>query len=140
MNLKIETIYRNNQGEIVDKNDIPKTQRIRSLIKDENGFEYKTRKSKNSAVKVSYIEPIKKQERFHYSEDNNIIKVENDKYCLIFNKKNNIAEINSIIPALLSKGYVEGRTTLLKNIELPVEDVQSIKEDKSLLNILIESN
>ena len=139
-NLKIETIYKDSEGNIIDKKDIPKAPRITALIKDKHGFEYKTRKSKNSAVKVYFGEPLKKEEKFHYSEDSNIIKVENDKYSLIFSKKSNIAEINSIISPLHSKGYVTGRKTLLKEVSISVEDVQSVKEDRSLFNILVESN
>lgn len=139
-NLKIETIYKDNEGNIVDKKDIPKAPRIRAIIQDENGFQYKTKKSKNSDVKISYGTPLKKEEKFHYSEDNHLIKIENDKYSLIFSKKNNTAEINSIIPPLLSRGYIEGKTAHLKKVSLKLEDVLSVKEDKSLFNLLIESN
>lgn len=140
MNLKIETIYRDSEGKVIDKNDIPKGVRILPLIKDKDGFHYKTKKSKNSAVKISHCEPIKKEDVFHYSEDSHLIKIENDKYSLIFTKKNNLAEINSIIPPYLSKGYVSGRRTHLKTISLQLEDIKSVQEDKSLFNILIESN
>lgn len=139
-NLKIETIYKDSEGNIIDKKDIPKAPRITALIKDKYGFEYKTKKSKCSAVKKYFGEPIKKEEKFHYSEDSVMIKIENNKYSLIYNKKNNIAEINSIIPTILSKGFVEGRTTLLKEISIPLEDVEAVKEDRSLFNILVESN
>jgi hypothetical protein len=139
-NLKIETIYKDSEGNIIDKKDIPKAPRITALIKDKYGFEYKTKKSKCSAIKKYFIEPIKKEENFHYSEDSTVIKIENDSYILTYNKKNNIAEINSVLAPIYSKGYVTGRTTLLKEISLPVEDVQSVKDDRSLFNILVESN
>lgn len=139
-NLKIETIYKDSEGNIIDKKDIPKVPRITALIKDKYGFEYKTKKSKCSTVKRIFSEPIKKEEKFHYSEDLTMIKIENDKYILTYNKKNNIAEINSVLAPIYSKGYITGRTTLLKEISLPLEDVQSVKEDRNLFNILVESN
>jgi len=143
--MKIEVIYKNDKGEIVDKKDLPKnvrlsTPRIKSLIKDEYGFEYKSKKSKSSEVKSYFGEPIKKEKVFHYSEDDNFIKTENDKYSIIFNKKNSNAEICSVIPVALSKGFVEGRKAHIKTISLEIEDIQSVKEDKDLLDVLVETN
>ena len=143
--MKIEVIYKNSKGEVVDKKDLPKnvkvsTPRIRTLIKDKEGFEYKSTRSKNSEVKKYFIEPMINQNKFNYSEDENFIKAENDKYSITFNKKTQSAEISKIIPPSLFKGYVEGKTARLKTILLDIDDIQAIKDDQELLNILVETN
>jgi hypothetical protein len=140
MNAKIEVIYKNSEGQIVDKKDLPKMPRNRAIYKDKDGYTYKSKKSLSSEVKVIFSEPIKKEDDFKYSEDNFLIKTENEKYSLIFNKKTGIAEISSILPAYFSKGYVKGRTTHLKNISLNLEDVKSIEDDKEMLDVLVETN
>ena len=141
--MKIEVIYKNSKGEVVDKKDLPKnvkvsTPRIRTLIKDKEGFEYKSIRSKNSEVKKYYREPVKKEASFNYSEDENFIRVVNDKYSISFNKRINKAEISQVIPPSLFKGYVQGKTAHLRTISLSLEDVQALKEDESLLEVLVE--
>lgn len=144
--MKIEIVYKNSKGEVVDKRDLPKnvrvssTPRIKTLVKDKYGFEYKSTRSKNSEVKKYFIEPMINQNKFNYSEDENFIKAENDKYSITFNKKTQNAEISKIIPPSLFKGYVEGKTARLKTISLDIDDIQAIKDDQELLNILVETN
>ena len=144
--MKIEIVYKNSKGEVVDKRDLPKnvrlssTPRIKTLVKDKYGFEYKSTRSKNSEVKKYFREPIVNQNKFNYSEDENFIKAENDKYSITFNKKTQSAEISKIIPPSLFKGYVEGKTARLKTILLDIDDIQAIKDDQELLNILVETN
>ena len=141
--MKIEVIYKNSKGEVVDKKDLPKnvkvsTPRIRTLIKDKEGFEYKSTRSKNSEVKKYFREPENKRTSFSYSEDEHFVRVVNDKYSISFNKRMNKAEISQIIPPSLFKGYVQGKTAHLKTISLALEDIQALKEDESLLEVLVE--
>jgi hypothetical protein len=63
----------------------------------------------------------------------------NDKYSISFNKKTGKAEVNSVIPPSMFKGFVEGRSVHLKSLILALEDVQAIKEDEELINLLIEA-
>jgi len=140
--LKIEVIYKNSKGEVVNKKDLPKearvsSPRIKTLVKDQYGYEYKSRRSKNSEVKVSYREP-QKESSFRYDEDEYLIKTLNDKYSIIFNKKTGKADISQVIPPSLFKDYVKGKTVHLKSLIIALEDVQAVKEDESLLNLLVE--
>ena len=139
MNNKIEIIYKDQDGNTVDVKSLPKIPRNRPVYKDDAGFSYKSKKSKSSDVKISFREPIKEESKFNYSEDVNLIKAENEKYSISFNKKTKMAEIYSILPPYFSKGYVKGRTNLLKTVELEITDVQSIKEDNSMLELLVKS-
>jgi hypothetical protein len=142
--LKIEVIYKNSKGEVINKKDLPKearlsSPRIKTLVKDQYGYEYKSKRSKNSEVKVSYREPLKKETPLSYNEDEHFIKIVNDKYSISFNKKSGKAEVNSVIPPSMFKGFVEGRSVHLKTLILALEDVQAIKEDEELINLLIEA-
>jgi hypothetical protein len=142
--LKIEVIYKNSKGEVINKKDLPKearlsSPRIKTLVKDQYGYEYKSKRSKNSEVKVSYREPLKKETPLSYNEDEHFIKIVNDKYSISFNKKSGKAEVNSIIPPSLFKDFVKGKTVHLKSLILALEDVQAIKEDEELINLLIEA-
>jgi len=142
--LKIEVIYKNSKGEVINKKDLPKearisSPRIKTLVKDQYGYEYKSKRSKNSEVKVSYREPVKKEKTFNYSEDEHFIKIVNDKYSISFNKRLGKADVSNIIPPSLFKGFVEGKTAHLKTLILAVEDVQAIKEDEELINLLVEA-
>ena len=139
MNNKIEIIYKDQDGNTVDVKNLPKVPRNRPIYKDNAGFSYKSKKSKSSEIKVSYIEPIKEEPKFNYNEDVNLIKAENEKYSISFNKKTRMAEIYGILPPYFSKGFVKGRTTLLNTTELETSDVESIKEDRSMLDLLVES-
>ena len=128
---------------VINKKDLPKNvkvsiPRIRTLIKDKEGFEYKSTRSKNSEVKKYFREPIKKDTALNYSEDEYFVRVVNDKYSISFNKKMNKAEISQVIPPSLFKGYTAGRTAHLKTISLTLEDVRALKEDESLLEVLVE--
>ena len=142
--MKIEVIYKNSKGEVINKKDLPKearlsSPRIKTLVKDQYGYEYKSKRSKNSEVKVSYREPLKKETPLSYNEDEHFIKIVNDKYSISFNKKSGKAEVNSIIPPSLFKDFVKGKTVHLKSLILALEDVQAIKEDEELINLLIEA-
>ena len=141
--MKIEVIYKNSKGEVINKKDLPKearvsSPRIKTLIKDQYGYEYKSKRSKNSEVKVSYREPVKNDSTFQYDEDEHLIKTLNDKYSVIFDKKTGKADISKVIPPSLVKDFVKGKTVHLKSLIMSLEDVQAVKEDQSLLNLLVE--
>ena len=139
---KIEIVYKDSNGNIVSKEDIQKNKvRVHSInpkLTDSNGFQYKTRKSKNSIVKVYKTEPQQTRMKFTFQENDSIIKIENDKFFLSYNKEKSTGELYQKIDPVLVKNFLKDQKRIIKQIQIEIEKINQAKEDEQVFLNLVQ--
>ena len=139
---KIEIIYKDSEGNIVSKEDIQKSRvRVSGYVNpnliDASGFQYKTRKSKNSMVKISKIEPQQIKEKFSSEESGELIKIQNEKFFLSYNKTKNCGELYQKIDPILVKNFLKDQKRMIKQIQIEIEKINEAKNsEESFLNLV----
>jgi hypothetical protein len=141
--LKIEIVYKDSQGNILKKEDIQKQKisKIRTInpnLVDSSGFYYKTKKSKNSAVKV-YTRQPEVTPSFCFKEDSASIKIENQKFFLSYDKNKNQGELYQKIDPTLVKNFLKDQKRIIKQIRLEIEKIEEAKIDEESFLKLIET-
>lgn len=139
--LKIEIIYKDSRGNILTKEDIQKskirTNHVNPNLVDANGFQYKTRKSKNSMVKFSKTEPQQIKEKFSSEESDELVKIQNEKFFLLYNKVKNHGELYQKIDPTLVKNFLKDQKRMIKEIKIEIEKINEAKNnEESFLNLV----
>ncbi len=75
---------------------------IKSTYRDNAGFTYKSKRSKNSEVKKSYLN-VPQIKSNPVQETRDYITFKNDKYSLVYNKANGVLTISKLIGKSFNK-------------------------------------
>jgi hypothetical protein len=95
----------------------------------ENGYSYKSSRSKNSNVVTKSTKPVLND---LVVEDNAThVRLKTNKYSVIYNKLNGKTEISQFFEMLIKQSIKKSR--LVKETTLTVDDIDLLKADFSLL-------